>query len=145
MSQMNPKELATILHTRFNYLIVNTNSKYKEDNFTASVAIDYSQDECIYFRPWSNHMSPSLLCSLLTPLHIPAWQSAWNTQDDHNSVSTLTPSRWWFRYWDRCRLCLHLAPQCSRDQHYHLFWTLVMHSNSLIIHSGNVLYVSNES
>jgi len=64
-------------------------------------------------------MSPSLLRSPLTPLHIPARQSAWNTQDDHNSVSTLTPSWWWFRYRDRCRLCLHLAPQCSRDQHYH--------------------------
>ena len=30
--------------------IVNTNSKYKEDDFTDSDADDYSQDVCIYFR-----------------------------------------------------------------------------------------------
>ena len=31
-------------------MFVNTNSKYKEDDFTHSDAIDYSQDVCIYFR-----------------------------------------------------------------------------------------------
>ena len=70
---------------------VNTNSKYKEDDFTDSDAVDFSQDVCIYFRPWSTHMSPSLLRSLLTPLHIPARQSDWNTRDDHNSVSGSNP------------------------------------------------------
>ena len=55
------------------------------------------------------------------PSPIPGPQSAWNTQDDHISVSTLTPSWWWFRYRANCRHCLHLAPQCSRDQHYHAF------------------------
>ena len=70
---------------------VNTNSKYKEDDFTDSDAVDFSQDVCIYVRPWSTHMSPSLLRSLLTPLHIPARQSDWNTRDDHNSVSGSNP------------------------------------------------------
>ena len=31
------------------YMVVNTNSKYKEDDFTDSDAIVYSQDVCIYF------------------------------------------------------------------------------------------------
>ena len=70
---------------------VNTNSKYKEDDFTDSDAVDFSQDVCIYVRPWSTHMSPSLLRSLLTPLHIPARQSDWNTRDDHNPVSGSNP------------------------------------------------------
>ena len=71
--------------------IVNTNSKYKEDDFTDSDAVDYSHDMCIYFRPWSTHMSPSLLRSLLTPLHIPARHSDWNTGDDHKFVSWEQP------------------------------------------------------
>ena len=32
------------------YTVVNTNSKYKEDDFTDSDAVDYSQDVCICFR-----------------------------------------------------------------------------------------------
>ena len=33
-----------------NCIVVNTNSKYKEDDFTDSDAVDYSQDVCICFR-----------------------------------------------------------------------------------------------
>ena len=42
-------------------MFVNTNSKYKEDDFTHSDAIDYSQDVCIYFRLKHPHvtLSPS--------------------------------------------------------------------------------------
>ena len=32
------------------HIFVNTNSKYKEDDFTNSDAVDYSQDVCICFR-----------------------------------------------------------------------------------------------
>ena len=32
------------------HILVNTNSKYKEDDFTDSNADDYFQDVCIYFR-----------------------------------------------------------------------------------------------
>ena len=32
------------------YRVVNTNSKYKEDDFTDSDAVVYSQDVCIHFR-----------------------------------------------------------------------------------------------
>ena len=42
--------------------IVNTNSKYKEDDFTDSDAGDYFQDMWIYFRPHVT-LAPSL------PLH----------------------------------------------------------------------------
>ena len=48
--------------------LVNTNTKYKEDNFTDSDAVDYFQDVWTYFR-WSAHMSPSLLRSPPTPLY----------------------------------------------------------------------------
>ena len=34
----------------FIYLIVNKNSKYKEDDFADSNAVNYSQDVCIHFR-----------------------------------------------------------------------------------------------
>ena len=50
----------------------------------------------------------------------------------------LTPSWWWFRYRDRCRLCLHLAPQCSRDQHYHASQT--QHNRSM--HTIKLRYLS---
>ena len=39
-------------------MLVNTNSKYEEDDFTDSDAVDYSQDVCIYFlmkRPHVTH------------------------------------------------------------------------------------------
>ena len=38
-------------------MFVNTNSKYKEDDFTHSDAIDYSQDVCIYFRLKHPHVT----------------------------------------------------------------------------------------
>ena len=68
-------------------MFVNTNSKYKEDDFTDSDAIDYSQDVCIYFRHEAPTCHPCSFVPPLTPLHIPAWQSDWNTGDAHNSVS----------------------------------------------------------
>ena len=88
-----------------------------EDDFTDSDTVDYSLDVCIYFRPWSTHMSHSLLRSLLTPLHIPARQSDWNTGDDHNSVSGRYPGSfiWWCRYLAINRRCLHPAQYCSKS------------------------------
>ena len=55
-------QLIQFSSNRFINSHVNTNSKYKEDNFTDSDAVDYFQDVWIYFRR-SAHMSPSLLRS----------------------------------------------------------------------------------
>ena len=52
--------------------IINTNSKYKEDNFTDSNAVAYSQDVFIYFLHEAPPCQPPLIRSPLTPLHIPA-------------------------------------------------------------------------
>ena len=38
--------------------IINTNSKYKEDNFTDSNAVAYSQDVFIYFLHEAPHVKP---------------------------------------------------------------------------------------
>jgi len=47
----------------------------------------------------------------------PSIQSAIYTQDTHNSVSTLAPSWWWFRYRTNSRRhCLHLAPRSTMFQ-----------------------------
>ena len=52
--------------------IVNTNSKYKEDNFTDSNAVAYSQDVFIYFLHEAPTCQTPLIHSPLPPLHIPA-------------------------------------------------------------------------
>ena len=52
--------------------IINTNSKYKEDNFTDSNAVAYSQDVFIYFLHEAPTCQTPLIRSPLTPLHIPA-------------------------------------------------------------------------
>ena len=52
--------------------IINTNSKYKEDNFTDSNAVAYSQDVFIYFLHEAPTCQTPLIHSPLTPLHIPA-------------------------------------------------------------------------
>jgi len=52
--------------------VVNTNSKYKEDNFTDSNAVAYSQDMFIYFLHEAPTCQTPLICFPLTPLHIPA-------------------------------------------------------------------------
>ena len=47
----------------------------------------------------------------------PGIQSAIKTQDIHNSVSTLAPPWWWFRYRTNSRRhCLHLAPRSTMFQ-----------------------------
>ena len=56
--------------------VVNTNSKYKEDDFTDSNAVAYSQDVFIYFLHEAPTCQTPLIRSPLTPLHIPAQQSA---------------------------------------------------------------------
>ena len=43
------------------YIYVNTNSKYKEDNFTDSIAVNYYQDVCthpIHFRHETHICNP---------------------------------------------------------------------------------------
>ena len=65
--------------------------KYKEDDLTDSNAVDHSHDVCIYFLHEAPTCHPRFLRSPLTPLHIPAQQSEWNTGDDHNSVSGSNP------------------------------------------------------
>ena len=51
---------------------LNTNSKYKEDDFTDSNAVAYSQDVFIYFLHEAPPCQTPLIRSHLTPLHIPA-------------------------------------------------------------------------
>ena len=53
-------------------IIVNTNSKYKEDDFTDSIAVAYSQDVFIYFLHEAPTCQTPLIRSPLSPLHIPA-------------------------------------------------------------------------
>ena len=53
-------------------MLVNTNSKYKEDDFTDSNAVAYFQDVFIYFLHEAPTCQTPLICSPLTPLHIPA-------------------------------------------------------------------------
>jgi len=52
--------------------VVNTNSKYKEDDFTDSNAVAFSQDVFIYFLHEAPTCQTPLIRSRLTPLHIPA-------------------------------------------------------------------------
>ena len=64
---------------------------------------------------FSAHMSPSPFRPLPpTSLHLLALSQLETLKTNHNPVSTLAPSCWWFRYQANCRHCLHLAPQCSR-------------------------------
>ena len=62
--------LCTKLHDRL-CTIVNTNSKYNEDDFTDSNAVAYSQDVFIYFLHEAPTCQTPLIHSPLTPLHIP--------------------------------------------------------------------------
>ena len=57
-------------------------------------------------------MSPSLRRSLL-------YTSQPGSQPETLKTITIPSQPWLLHDGDRCRLCLHLAPQCSRDQHYH--------------------------
>ena len=45
-----PCRIRILEHWRIIRNVVNTNSKYKEDDFTNSDAVDYSQDVCICYR-----------------------------------------------------------------------------------------------
>ena len=56
----------------FRHTIVNTNSKYKEDDFTNSNAVAYFQDVFIHFRHEAPTCHPRSFIPRLTPLHIPA-------------------------------------------------------------------------
>ena len=49
------------------YMVVNTNSKYKEDDFTDSDAVVYSQDVCIYFL----HEAPTCYPCSFVPSFLP--------------------------------------------------------------------------
>ena len=67
-------------------IIVKTNSKYKEDDFSDSNADVNSLNVCVH-RKQAHHMCqiPAHLSSRFTR------QSAENTHEIHNSVSTLAP------------------------------------------------------
>ena len=54
---------------------VNTNSKYKEDDFTDSDAVDYFQDVWIAVSAGPPTCHPGSFVPPSTPLHIPAPQS----------------------------------------------------------------------
>ena len=69
-------------------MFVNTNSKYKEDDFTHSDAIDYSQDVCIYFR----HEAPTCNPRSFVPPPSPLYTSQPGSQIETLEMIT-TPSQ----------------------------------------------------
>ena len=73
------------------YIIVKINSKYKEDDFTDSNADVNSLDVCVHRILFCHEATTHVTFAphLSTP---PGIQSAINTQDIHNSISTLAPS-----------------------------------------------------
>ena len=78
---------------RFCYIFVKINSKYKEDDFSDSNAVDFSLDVCV-LKIYFLHVVPACQTPLLLPppfYRSQPRQSAMKTQDINNSVSTLAP------------------------------------------------------
>ena len=109
-----------------NHSVVNTNSKYKEDDFTDSDAVACFKT-CESF---SVHMSISLFRPPTQPLYTSRPLSQIVTLEMITTLSqgaTLAPSWWWYRYLASNRRCLHLAQLCSKSS------KIIMHSRDYII------------
>ena len=100
-------------------MVVKTNSKYKEDDCSDSNADVNSLDVCVHWihRILFRHTTHPTCQISAQPSSRFTSQSAENTHEIHNSVSTLAPLWWWFRYGtNNRRHCLHLAPRSTKFQ-----------------------------